>query len=120
MSPASSSQSVADRRKAHFKTLIAENTAYPLATVTYHGPSPEKATKIIVGIIKSKDQNPIIQEWSGDEIAEDVKSAREITLFIQEFDVARVLTSEWVLSCPHEKGIDYPAGENCPYCPEWQ
>jgi hypothetical protein len=107
------------RRKNQFKTLIAENQSYPLATITYHGPSPDMATKIIVGIIKSQDTSPIIRYWSGDDIAEDVESAREISLFIKEHDVARVLTSEWVLSCPHEEGVDFPEGNSCPYCPDW-
>ncbi len=107
------------KRKNQFRLLVAENTTYPLATITYHGPSPDQASKIIVGILTAKDQAPIIREWSGDGIAEDVQSARDISLFIQEHDVSRVLTSEWVLSCPHEEGVDYPDGELCPFCPEW-
>jgi len=109
----------ANTRKEKFRVLISENTVYPLATITYRGPSPDHASKIIVGIITGPDQAPIIREWSGEGIAEDVESAREIALFIKENDVARVLTSEWVLSCPHEEGIDYPEGELCPFCPEW-
>ena len=112
-------KSLAARRKAHFKTLIADNTTFPMATITYHGPRPDKATKIIVGILKSKNQEPILKKWTGEEIAEDVLSAQEISRFIQEHDVARVLTSEWVLSCPHEEGVDYPEGEDCPHCPDW-
>ena len=99
--------------------MISENTSFPLATVTYHGPNPERATKIIVGILKDKNQEPVIKSWSGDNIAEDVAAAKEITFFIQEHAVTRVLTSEWVLSCPHEEGIDYPEGEDCPHCPDW-
>ena len=84
------------------------------------GPDPKTATKIVVGILKSKDQPPVIHSWTGDDIADDVESAKEISQFIKGHDVARVLTSEWVLSCPHEPGIDYPEGEACPFCPDWQ
>lgn len=112
-------QDLANKRRKQFRKLVSENTTYPLATITYHGPSPDHASKMIVGIISAKDQAPIIREWSGDGIADDVKSAREIALFIQENDVTRVLTSEWVLSCPHEEGVDYPEGEECPFCPDW-
>ncbi len=120
MSGPKSFQDLANKRKEKFRILVSTNTAYPLATITYRGPSPDQASKIIVGIISAKDQAPIIREWTGEDIAEDVESAKEIALFIQENEVARVLTSEWVLSCPHEEGVDYPEGEQCPFCPDWQ
>jgi len=25
-----------------------------------------------------------------------------------------------VIGCPHEEGIDYPLGEDCPFCPFWK
>jgi hypothetical protein len=24
-----------------------------------------------------------------------------------------------IIGCPHEEGIDYPDGEQCPVCPYW-
>lgn len=110
---------LAEKRRNQFRQLIATNETYPLATITYHGPSPEIANKIVVGIIKSKDQPPVIRTWSGEDIAEDVNTAKEISTLIKDHDVARLLTSEWVLSCPHEEGADYPDGETCPLCPDW-
>lgn len=114
-----SDKDLARQRKEQFRRLVAENNTYPLATITYHGPSPRLATKIAVGILTGNDQQPILKEWSGENIAEDVGAAQEISQFIKEHDVARVLTSEWVLSCPHEEGVDYPMGETCPLCPDW-
>jgi hypothetical protein len=119
MAEIKSIQDLSNKRKNKFRKLVSENTTYPLATITYRGPSPDQASKIIVGIIAAKDKAPIIREWTGESIAEDVESAREIALFIQEHDISRVLTSEWVLSCPHEEGVDYPEGELCPFCPDW-
>ena len=107
------------QRLARFKELVAENNSYPMATITYHGPSPEKASKIVVGILEDQDKIPVVREWSGEGISEDVEAAREISLFIKEHSVSRVITSEWVLSCPHEEGVDYPQGEACPHCPDW-
>ena len=119
MAENSSLKELASQRIDRFRRLVAENKSYPLATITYHGSSPDIATKIIVGIIKDQAQTPVVREWSGEDIGEDVTTAREISLYIKEHDVARVITSEWVLSCPHEEGRDFPAGENCPYCPDW-
>ena len=109
----------AEQRKAKFVKLISKNATFPLATITYHGPNPDQAKKLTVGILKDKDQSPVIKSWSGDNIAEDEDAAKEIAIFIQTHDIARVLTSEWVLSCPHEEGLDYPEGEACPHCPDW-
>ena len=109
----------AEQRKVQFVKLISKNTTFPLATITYHGPDPKQATKITIGILKDKDQSPVIKSWSGDNIAEDENAAKEIAKFIQAHDVSRVLTSEWVLSCPHEEGQDYPEGADCPHCPDW-
>jgi hypothetical protein len=25
-----------------------------------------------------------------------------------------------IIGCPHEEGIDYPEGEECPLCPFWK
>ena len=119
MVPTESNQELSSRRKTQFIKLISENSSYPLATITYHGSGPNIASKIVVGILKSKDQEPVIQSWTEDNIADNVEIAREIARFVKEHDVARVLTSEWVLSCPHEEGVDYPDGDLCPNCPDW-
>jgi Lhr-like helicase len=110
----------AEQRRKHFQQLLSANDTYPVATITYHGPDPEQATKIAVGVLPAEDQPPVMRSWTGEDIAEDVEAAREISQFIQEHEVERVLTSEWVLSCPHEPGVDFPADQACPYCPAWQ
>lgn len=110
----------ARRRKTKFQRLVAKNQTYPLATITYHGPHPDQATKISVGILTSSEEEPVVRHWTGNDIAEDVKAAREIASFLKEFEVERVITSEMVLSCPHEEGVDYPKGEECPYCDFWR
>jgi hypothetical protein len=36
---------------------------YPMATVAYYGPDNTRASKVAVGIIKSKDAEPIMKKW---------------------------------------------------------
>ena len=119
MGSSPSGKDLANQRKEKFRRLVAENKTYPLATITYHGPSPWQASKIVVGVLTGDGQAPIVKSWNGEDIAENVEAAQEISQFIKEHNVARVLASEWVLSCPHEEGIDYPQGESCPFCPDW-
>ena len=119
MSSPESIKNQVETRKYRFRTLVAENNTYPLATITYHGPDPGQATKIIVAVLASETAEPEIKEWTGEEIAENVEAAREIAAFVKEKQIERVITSEWVLSCPHEEGLDYPLGESCPHCPAW-
>lgn len=120
MSSTQSIKSRAENRKSQFRSLVAENNTYPLATITYHGPDPEKATKIVVAVLASENADPEIKEWTGNEIAENIEAAREIAAFVKDHNIERVITSEWVLSCPHEEGVDYPLGESCPHCPGWE
>jgi hypothetical protein len=117
MSP--SPRSLAEKRQQRFRKLVADNDTYPLATITYHGPDPEQATRISVAVLPDQEDQPLVRHWRGENIAEDTTAAREIAIFLKEHNVERVITSEWVLSCPHEEGIDYPMGEDCPYCPAW-
>lgn len=119
MAMTQSGKELAAQRLDRFKRLVSENKTYPLATITYHGPSPEKADTIIVGILEGLEKAPIIRQWSGEDISEDIDAAREISRFIKEHEVSRVITSEWILSCPHEEGQDFPEGEACPFCPDW-
>lgn len=114
-----SGKELAAQRFDRFRKLVAENQTYPLATITYHGPSPEEANTMIVGILEGQDKEPVIRQWSGNAISENVDAAREIASFIKDHAVSRVITSEWVLSCPHEAGVDFPQGEDCPFCPDW-
>jgi hypothetical protein len=28
--------------------------------------------------------------------------------------------SDGNMGCPHEEGLDFPVGEDCPFCPFWK
>lgn len=44
----------------------------------------------------------------------------ELGRFFKENGVQRVVMTGSNAGCPHEEGIDYPAGETCPKCPYWK
>jgi hypothetical protein len=49
----------------------------------------------------------------------DDKILTEITTFLREHEVHSVAMTDKIIGCPHEEGIDYPDGEQCPVCPYW-
>ena len=96
---------------------------YPIATIAYYGPDNKKATKVAVGIIqKENDTEPITMEkWFSDtEIRTNLKILNEIKSFISKSKVRSVVVTNKILGCPHEEGIDYEEGSNCPQCPFWE
>jgi Domain of unknown function (DUF1841) len=93
---------------------------YPIATIAYYGPDDKHVTKIAVGIIESENAEPIMERWLGP----DVMTNREVQLqmlgFIEAHGVQEIVITDGVLGCPHEEGIDFPEGQECPYCPFWR
>ena len=94
---------------------------YPVATIAYYGPDDQRATKVTVGIVDSKDEVIELRRWLVR--AQDVRIDRainnEILSFIKEHKVQRVAMAGTIIGCPHEEGIDYPEGSTCPQCPYW-
>jgi hypothetical protein len=102
----------------HFRKAI-QNGDFPIGTVAYYGPNDQIITKVVAGVLPDEKTNPILKKWYGDGVAEDAQTAAEIGEFFQEQQVQNVVMTEGVIGCPHEEGIDYPAGESCPECPFW-
>lgn len=97
--------------------------AYPAATLAFYGPNDQYATKVVATLVTSEfDQSgSVCQKWhiqEGD-IRNDPGVRRQILEFMQLHGVKRVVMADRIIGCPHEEGIDYPRGENCPYCPFW-
>jgi len=40
--------------------------------------------------------------------------------FFLQYGVKSVAISEGNMGCPHEEGLDFPHGEDCPFCPFWK
>ena len=95
---------------------------YPLGTVALYGPTDKLATKLVASVIRQKAQPPIAsKKWNSElmDVREDAGIRDQLTEFLKEHGVARAVVTEEVVGCPHEAGIDYPAGTNCPFCPFW-
>jgi hypothetical protein len=45
---------------------------------------------------------------------------QEIKDFFLQHGVNSVAMSEGNMGCPHEEGLDFPHGEDCPFCPFWK
>jgi hypothetical protein len=93
---------------------------YPIATIAFYGPDDRTATKIAVGIVDQHSQVLDIKRWTGSDVATNPEIKAGIDAFITEHRVKDVVITEGILGCPHEEGIDFPEGEDCPHCPFWQ
>ena len=94
---------------------------FPVGTVAYYGPDDKTTTKIAAGVVAREDAEPVMQRWIGDEnIRTDEKVAAEIKRFFARHGVKTVVSTDIVIGCPHEEGIDFPLGQDCPLCPFWK
>lgn len=74
-----------------------------------------------VGIVEREGEMPtVLQRWAGPNVASDPEVHAEIRAFIQKHKAKSVVITDGVIGCPHEEGIDYPLGEDCPFCPFWK
>jgi hypothetical protein len=95
---------------------------YPIATIAYYGQDDKVATKVAVGIVTREDDYPeYLERWFSTDA--DVRFNEVINKQILEFigyhNARSVVITDRIIGCPHEEGIDYPEGENCPKCPYW-
>lgn len=49
----------------------------------------------------------------------DSTIAAGVADFLREYGVKHTVTSDRIMGCPHQEGIDYSMGRNCPRCPFW-
>ena len=97
---------------------------YPVATVAHYGPNATRVTKIAIGIVLNEsDEVAELKRWystdNDTDIRFDYSIERRIIDFIREHKVRSVVSTERIMGCPHEEGIDYPEGGVCPECPFW-
>jgi hypothetical protein len=96
---------------------------YPVATIAFYGPSVERASKVAVGIIEREGVEPeILESWHNDDrdVRYDDEIGYEIVEFIRAHKALSVAMVDRIIGCPHQEGIDYPEGEDCPECPYWR
>ena len=96
---------------------------YPVATISFYGPTDRFATKAAIGIVLHEGgQADLLERWFSDEV--DIRFNRplikQIGQFIRLHNAKSVVMPDRIIGCPHEEGIDYPEGGSCPQCPFWE
>ena len=75
-----------------------------------------------VAIVNAEGAEPTaLQRWFAEEgdVREDPPIASEILQYVRDHGAKSVVTTDRIIGCPHEEGIDYPDGQVCPQCPFW-
>lgn len=93
---------------------------YPIGTVALYGPDDKTTTKIAAGVILHEDAEPIIKRWVSTDVQNNPKVRQEMLEFFQQHGVKSVAMAERNMGCPHEEGLDFPHGDDCPFCPFWK
>ena len=92
-----------------------------MATVAYYGPDDKMPTEVAVGIVKRWGEEPEeLKRWWGKDVARDLGIQKEVDDFIKAHGAKSVVVTDGIIGCPHEEGIDFPLGRDCPYCPFWR
>ena len=96
---------------------------YPLASIAPYGPDDTFATKLVVSVLERPGQREpaAMRTWTthGVDVRHDPTIAASVADFFREYGVRHTVTSDRIMGCPHQEGIDYPMGRNCPRCPFW-
>jgi hypothetical protein len=117
-------------RRPHMPMMIGSmsqtkrrGVTYPLATIAAYGPDNTRATKLVVGIVRSARQKDadLIRAWSTEtgDVRHDPVIAAEMAAWLYSHRVRETVNPDRIIGCPHEEGIDYPLGRTCPRCPFW-
>jgi hypothetical protein len=96
--------------------------AHPIGTVAFYGPDDRRASKVVAAVIRAEGEDAAeLRRWFDDEgdIRRRGDLLEEISEFFRAHGVRSIAMVNGLLGCPHEEGIDYPEGENCPLCPYW-
>ena len=95
---------------------------YPLATIAAYGPDNTLATKLVVSVIERRDDDATaMRSWTTEavDVRHDRAIAADVALFLGQHRAKETVTSDRIIGCPHEEGIDHPMGRTCPLCPFW-
>jgi hypothetical protein len=95
---------------------------FPVATIACYGSTADLATKIVVAIVREEHAEPdSMERWFTEDVDVriDPDVGAKVIAFLKEHGVKSVVAPDRIIGCPHEEGIDYPAGKSCPQCPYW-
>jgi hypothetical protein len=88
--------------------------------VALYGPDDHTTTKIAAGVILHDGAEPIMRRWVATDVTTNPKIQQEMKDFFLQYGVKSVAMSEGNMGCPHEEGLDFRHGEDCPFCPFWK
>lgn len=100
--------------------MVRKDTKYPFATIALYGPDDKTTTKIVVGIYTEENKEPILRRWVSSKFSTDDKAKAQIKEFLLQYKVTQSIMTEGNIGCIHEEGLDFPVGEDCPFCPFWK
>ena len=83
-------------------------------------PQRETTTKLAAGVILHDGAEPIIKRWVATDVTTNAKVQQELQDFFLQHGVKQEAMTEGNMGCPHEEGLDFPHGEDCPFCPFWK
>lgn len=93
-----------------------------IGTIVFYGPDNSHASKVAVGIVpRAGAEVTELQRWFEDglDVRIDPRIGKKVTEFLRSRGVRAVTVADGILGCPHEEGVDYPEGEECPECLFW-
>jgi hypothetical protein len=94
-----------------------------IGTIAFYGPDNRDASKFAVGILPDgANEVTLLERWHEDrlDVRIDPGIGKEVEAFLLKHGVRQVAVAEGLIGCPHEEGVDYPEGGECPLCPFWQ
>jgi len=116
------------RKKLHTQSWLGEKfrpgfRGYPIATVAFYGPNDRLATKVVVSVILTQNNQPdFLKRWlsEGDlDVRLDPTIGEQVLAFLKTYAPRSAVATDSIIGCPHEEGTDYPEGASCPQCPYW-
>lgn len=95
---------------------------YPAATIAYYGPDNQRASKVVLGIVLGAGSDvDVLERWqlANGDARYDGATIDAIVDLLGKHGIKSVIGVDRIIGCPHEEGIDYADGEDCPQCPYW-
>ena len=104
------------RPHARSKTIV--------VTVALYGPNDTLATKLVASAVHEPTSEIKELKRCMSDAPQDVRNldttVRGVAAFIAKWNPRVVIAPETIIGCPHEEGVDYPAGGVCPQCEFWK
>ncbi len=97
-----------------------EKDLFPAGTIALYGPNDRRTTKIAASVIRFPGAEPLLKRWVATNVTDSPRVRQEILDFFRQHGVKSVVASDGNLGCPHEEGLDFPEGGDCPFCPFWK